>query len=703
MANIPPMVPGSLPTPEELEFKRKNLPEKPGCYIYKDDQGKVLYVGKAKNLKRRVNSYWMDHKSQDPLYTQKIKKLVSLIRDFEIFVVENEAEAFLLENELIKKYMPHFNAMLKDDKSYPWVIITNEKFPRIFIIRGPERYGLHNKFIGPFVDSFDLKRTLRTVRKIFPYCTCKSCAQQQARTRPCTFYQIKLCPGPCTGNISREDYLENIKGIEQLLTGETDPIRAIFQAKMEDAAKSLDFEHAALYRDRLQALDNLIFSQSVIDLGAPNGEPQTFTENNIPTESVLPRNAFDNLKNLDIIAGHFTSRRAGIVIIHVNKGKLIGKTPYIVELDEKIAEEDEYFASFIQQHYLRSDIPLPDEIITEIPLSDEITTALHQAFDTQKLSTQSHDVKFRVPHESDKSAGLMRIAKKNIELLIKQKEEYESYLKEQKLDEKDLETITQGLLQLKEALDLDDVPNIIECFDISNIQGTDPVGSMVTFVEGKPSKAHYRKFKVRSKSTPDDFAMMQEVLGRRYQRAINEHQTMPDLIVIDGGKGQLHVADQVLTDLGIQDLPHIGLAKREEEIFKPGESEPILLSKDSPGLHILQAIRDEAHRFAITYHKLLRQKRQTKSELDEIDGVGPARKQKLLQFFGDISEIRNASQDSLADVIGSSIAKIVHNYFETHPINTNTSDKIKQQLETMQVKDAKRVKKTTRKQVFKEE
>jgi excinuclease ABC subunit C len=279
-------------------------------------------------------------------------------------------------------------------------------------------------------------------------------------------------------------------------------------------------------------------------------------------------------------------------------------------------------------------------------------------------------MQFLLPQEENKSAGLLRIAKKNIELLLTQKDEYEKFIQEQAESVVDRDVRQKGLIELQETLNLDDPPSIIECFDMSNTQGTDPVGSMVTFVEGRPSKGHYRRFKVRSKTTPDDVAMMRETMGRRYERALKERQTFPDLILVDGGKGQLNMAHQLLQDLGIDYIPHIGLAKREEEIFVYDQEQPIILEKDSLGLHILQAIRDEAHRFANTYHRLLRTKRQTQSILDDIPGIGPARKKKLLLYFGSTAEIRKATMEQVANLVGSTLATEIMQYLQTHPEET---------------------------------
>ena len=640
---------------EELSFKLKNLPDMPGVYLFKsknlpDVPEAILYIGKAKSLKKRVVSYWKERNpKEDPIYNNKIIKLVSLIEDIDLFIVENEAEALILENELIKKHQPRFNALAKDDKSYPWVRITKEKFPRVSIIRSPERHGLQHKFIGPFVDAGDLKRLLRYIRKIFPYCTCKSTSSRNKRTRPCIYYQINLCPAPCCGKIDEKQYMENIENIEQLLIGNIDKMQKKFKTKMIQASNELNFEEATIFRNHLRELEIFTIEQSIISYNLENIDKKgQDTEDNLKQV----------WKDLDIVAGFYSKVRAGIIILHVRHGRLIGKTPYAINLGEKIITKSNYFLSLFKQHYLRPEIPLPDEIVSKYEIPQDIIEGLSTYFSKRKLD--SKQVIFRKPSENDKTAGLQRIARKNIELLVNQKDQFDVH-----------KGITKGLKNLKEILNLDEIPLIIEAFDMSHTQGTDYVGSMVCFIEGKPSKSHYRRYKVRNTQKPDDIAAMKEVMARRYTRAIKD-DNLPDLIVVDGGKGQINMAHKLLKDLGIENIPHIGLSKPEgrseinqpPKIIIPEHQDYIELPLKSESLHILQALRDESHRFAINYHRLLRKKRQKKSELDDISGIGPARKRKLLTFFGSVKEIKKASEDQIADVVGSSLAKVIFEYFQ---------------------------------------
>ncbi|WP_457558661.1 excinuclease ABC subunit UvrC [Candidatus Harpocratesius sp.] len=664
-----------LTTLSPLEFKRKNLPDKAGCYLFKDLKGKILYIGKAKSLKKRVNSYWNPRNpSEDRFYAQKIQRLVSKISDVDVFIVENEMEAILLENELIKKHQPEFNVSLKDDKSFPWVQISNEPFPRIKIIRNPVRFGLNHKYIGPFVDSGDLKRLLRYIRKIFPYCTCKRSVKPDAKSRPCVNFQLKLCPAPCVGNISEKSYAENISNVEKLLNGDVDFVANILQNRMEAASNVLQYEEAAKLRDQLQALEMFTVNQSVFTYSW-NKDDLPSVNNNSSNDPINERihapishdlsNSHIQLKDLDIVAGNISKNRAGMIIIHVRQGKLISKTPYIVSIENKLTSKEKYLSEFIQQHYLRNNIPFPDEIILKESLPSAITLSIQKHAESQKKS-----ILFRQPIEEDKTAGLFRIASKNIELLIRQKDEYDEYLTSQRQKQEDQNRIQQGLIELQKLLNLEDPPMIIEGFDMAHIQGSDYTGSMVCFIEGKPSKSHYRHYRVRSVKKPDDIAAMREIMGRRYRRALKEDD-FPDLVVVDGGKGQLNMTHQLFKCLKIEHIPHIGLVKPEgrsekftpPKIILPESNHIITLPKESPALHIIQHLRDESHRFANKYHQKLRQKRQSKSELDNIPGIGPARKRKLLTFFGSVREIRKASLEELSSVVGKKIGLDILNYF----------------------------------------
>ncbi len=667
---------------EQLEFKKRNLPNKPGCYIFKDRNGKILYIGKAKYLKKRVNSYWAKKTSVDIYYREKIEKLIKKITDIDVYVVENESEALLLENELIKKYQPKFNARLKDDKSFPWVQFTKEKFPRVKIMRKPEDHGMNHDYLGPFVDSGKLKNMLRFIRKIFPFCTCNSKYKRDHRTRPCTYYQIKLCPAPCLGKITLEEYNSNIEKVKQLLLGNIDEIEEYLEKKMIDASENLNFEEAAIWRDRIEALQSFTIHQSIMLY-----ETKNKNQNN---ESEVEQEEIDwNI--IDVASGYSSKSRAGLIILHVRNGRLLGKTPYVIDIRKKISSTEDYFVDLFQQHYLRDDILIPDEIIVKDTFPSEIMISLKDYL-TDKLKVKKENTKdgkykevlFRFPNENDKSAGLMRIADKNIELLVKQRDEYEQYTKDLDVDKT---KINEGLSKFKELLNLEAIPLIWEAFDMSHMQGTDYVGSKVAFLEGVPNKSEYRRYKIREDlQGSDDVAAMKEVMTRRYRKLIKENQTKPDLIIVDGGTPQIQMADQLLNELGLGNIPHIGIAKpegRSEKNKSPkiihidGESKKeIILPIDSPALHLLQHIRDESHRFAIKYHRKLREKH-VSSELDEIEGIGPARRKKLLSFFGSIENIKNAPVEEISEVVGEKLAENVFLYFQKQDLKRKSKSEEK--------------------------
>lgn len=689
-----------LPSNEELEFIRKHLPKQPGCYLFKNHSNEVLYVGKAKSLFHRVNSYWQDRSStEDPYYSDKIQRLVKETRNIEVFIVENELEALILENELIKEYQPPYNVRLKDAKSYPWVQITKEKFPRIRIIRMPEQHGLQHKYIGPFVDGKDLKHMLRFLRKIFPYCTCKRCVEKNSRTRPCVYHQINLCPAPCVGKITPQEYQKNIINIEKLLLGYIEPVKVELEMRMEEASNSLKFEEAALWRDRINALDIFTVDQSILAYNTdtvPNIEGISDVEIDHPKESERPPNSEKNMigidmpktplwSDMDVIAGHFSEKRIGILIIHVRRGRVLNKTPYIVKLKNQITSQSHYFAAFVKQHYLKPHISIPPLIVLGAIIPKNEKQALLAYFEEQQKK-----VAFQTPNELDKSAGLMRIAAKNITLLIRQKDEYEEHLLEKGLSSlADNENLNlAGLAQLQELLELESLPIVIEGFDMSHNQGQNYVGSKVTLRQGVPDKSQYRRYKIRDPTidASNDIGAMREVLTRRYKRMLKDEEEFPDLIVVDGGIAQLNMTHDLLVELGLEDIPHIGLAKppgrsevyQQPKIVRVNNQKEINLEKGSAPLRILQLLRDESHRFAINYHRTLQKKQSSKSILDKIPGIGPKRKQKLLSYFKSIKRIRDASEEEITSVVGPHFGKKIIDFLHHHPneeLNQNQSPK----------------------------
>jgi len=600
----------------DLELQRKSLPKEPGVYFFKDINEDIIYIGKARNLRKRVSQYFVKSTYIDPYYEEKIKDLVERINSIEFIVTDNEKEASILENIQIKTHLPRYNVIMRDSKSYPWVaIFYSEEFPRIRILRNPQWYSQENLFLGPYTDKKEIRRILRDLRKIFPYCSCKN--KVRKKERPCLYYQLKLCPGPCIDAINKEDYLENVKKIELFLKGETEELMNQIKKKMESSAKAQNFEIAAHWRDKLEAIEHSTASQHVL---------------------------LNHEVNKDIIGYINEKNYAALVIIHIREGKITNKSSFKLDLRDKVIQKTDILTSFLEQYYQDLKFNLPDNIV--IPELYHGVNILNEILkDTKK------DLQIRTP--LDDEIPLIRIAKKNARVIVNQQIEME------KIKQKEEDQVKKTLELAKEILKLPNIPRIIEGFDISNIEGTDATGSLVYFLEGSPYNKNYRYFKIRSKSTPDDVAMMKEVIKRRYTKVLERGWELPDLILVDGGKGQLNAAVDVLENLSINNLPIIGLAKKFEEIFLPGEKEPIILPKTSPVLKLFQRVRDEAHRFAVKLHKKQREKRMRGSILDDIKGIGPATRNKLLKHFGSVEGIKRASYDEIVRVVGSKIAEIL--------------------------------------------
>jgi len=597
-----------------LDLQRKSLPNEPGVYLFKDETGKIIYIGKALDLKKRVASYFSKSKYIDPYYEEKIKELVKQLNSIEYIVTENEKEALILENIQIKKYKPRFNVIMRDSKSYPWVaIFYSEDFPRIRVLRNPEKYSQKNLFLGPYTDKKEIIRILRDLRKIFPYCSCKKPIKK--RKRPCLYYQLKLCPGPCFNEITKKDYLENIKRIELFLMGETNELKKQILQKMQKLAQDQKFELAAFWRDKLEAIDHATDKQNVLA---------------------------DREANKDIIGSFATNNYIAIVIIHIREGRIINKDSFNFDLREKIALKDEILNSILEQYYQDFKTNLPDAIVIH-----EINKGLEVLKEFLKDINKS--IKIRTPIDVYEES-LIRITNKNAKVIVEQQVQMEQF----KMDEEDFRK--EILRDAKKILNLPKEPRIIEGFDISNIEGRDATGSMVYFLEAKPYNRNYRHFKVRVKSTPDDVAMMKEVLKRRYTLLLKRNLELPDLIVVDGGKGQLNAGVSVLQELGLE-IPIIGLAKKYEEIFIPHKKNPIILPKNSSVLKLFQRVRDEAHRFAVRLHKKQRKRRITGSILDEVPGIGPITRNKLLNHFGSLDNIKKATLEEISQIIGEKLAK----------------------------------------------
>ena len=586
-----------------LPQKLDSLTTQPGVYLFKDANDKVLYVGKAKNLRKRVRSYFQESRYLGP----KTQVMVDKIADLEFIIVDNEVEALMLESNLVKQHKPRYNINLRDDKSFPYIRVTREPIPRVFVTRKIIRDG--SKYFGPYTDVKQLRHIMKSVRKIFPIRSCKYELNQEVITKKkvkvCLDYHIKRCQGPCEGLVSIPEYQDMISQVEKFLKGKTSDLLQELGSKMEQAASDLNFESAARLRDQIQLIENYYFK----------------------VQKVVLVDAVDR----DVVALAVEEEDACSVVFKIRDGKVVGRQHFYLQgVEEK--SDQEVLSRFLQHYYLEADY-YPNEIF--LP-QEPLEAVLLQTW----LSEQAKQkVEFHIPQIGEKKK-LINLCQKNARYLLDE-------LLLQKAIHKD--HIAYNVKMLQKNLKLSKPPKIIEAFDISNLQGSDAVASMVYFDNGKPRKSEYRHFKIRQKQTPDDFAMMREVVQRRYKRLLEEKKALPDLILIDGGKGQLSSALQVLQELGIKEQAIIGLAKRLEDVYLPGLSDPQNIPKNSQGLKLLQQIRDESHRFAITYHRLLRKKRTLTSPLDEIPGIGPKRKAHLLRKFGSLRKIAEASKEELSE------------------------------------------------------
>lgn len=595
-------------TTENIRERLPSIPARPGVYLMKGEAGDVLYVGKAVNLRSRVRSYFQPSASHSP----KVERLIENVADLDFLVTESELEALILECTLIKKYRPHYNARLKDDKRYPYIKITwQEDFPRVRTVRRVMTDGA--RYFGPYTSSAAMRQTLDLLRHIFPYLTCN---RKIAGTdeRPCLYYHIRRCLGPCIGAVSSEDYRAMISQLCLFLQGKGDETVASLRLQMESAAERLEFERAGLLRDQILAVEQVIERQRVVSTS--------------PVDQ-------------DVLGLARAGDEACVQIFFVRGGKLIGHEYFLMDGAGE-AEEPEIVASFVMQFYDHA-VSVPPEIL--LPSNIEETPLIERWL----ADRRGGKVTLKAPRHGRKRELVKMVEENAAETL--------SHLLAR--EQRESARAMSGLADLQAHLGLDAPPLRIEAYDVSNIQGIAATASMVVFVEGMPAPDEYRRFKIRAVQGPDDYAMMQEVLRRRLKRALiseADRETtwtrLPDLIVIDGGKGQLNATLAVLAENGLDGLPILGLAKAQEEIFTPGQAQPVVLPPASPGLHLLQRLRDEAHRFAIEYHKGLRRQQGLSSSLEDIPGIGPGRRRALLKRFGSLSAIRSASLDELASVEG---------------------------------------------------
>jgi len=615
---------------DELQRILDTLPTKPGCYLMKNKSGTIIYVGKAVNLRHRVRSYFHENDGQHP----RTKQLVSNIATIEWIVVDSELEALILEMNLIKKHRPIYNIRLKDDKRYPYIKVHwQDDFPKLTVTRRMVNDG--SRYFGPYTSVWAVHQTLDVLRKIFPYLTCDREITGKDK-RACLYFDIKLCTAPCIGMINKQDYRNMINDLCQFLDGRTEKIVSRLEEEMTNAAEKMAFEKAATIRDQIRAINQIVEKQKVVS-----------------TEE----------KDSDIIALAREDRDACVQIFFIRNGKLIGREYFILEGTEE-AQDHEVIKEFLKQFYSEA-ANIPPSVL--LPNDIEEMNIIRQWLNT-KRSGEKIDI--IVPHEGT-PVELMNMAKENaVETLKSLRAQWEV----------DTNRQAESLAQLQEAFKLSEPPNRIECYDISNTQGTASVGSMVVFTQGTPNRKLYRKFNIKTVQGPDDFASMEEVLIRRFKRweAAQEIQTvggkideafalLPDILIVDGGKGQLGKAVNVIEQFELQGkFVVVGLAKQEEELFFPHQQESLKLPKNSQGLYLIQRIRDEAHRFAITAHRKRRTVMGLASQLDKVPGIGSHRRKILLNHFGSIEGIINASDEELMSLPGihAGVVEALRNHLE---------------------------------------
>ena len=639
----------------EIKEQLKNLSTEPGVYIFRNRFDQIIYIGKAKNLKSRVRSYWNESSWKD---RAKLKVMVPKVTKLETIVTKSEKEALILESNLVFKHQPRYNVLLKaNDKQFPWLVITyDDEYPRLIPVREVDKFkqrsaqklgknNSRNKFFGPYTNVGAMYENLRLVNELFPL---RKRAKPQFKDRTCLNYDIGQCLGPCQKKVSIDDYSLMLEQVEMLLKGNYQDLQSILKAEMDRYSENLEYEKAAKARDRIYALDTFNEAQNVVS--------EDFNLN----------------QDVFAIAKDDTHKIACIQVFKTRKGKLNNRDSLEIDLSEDF-DEEEVFSSAFEQYY--SQLP-ESELPNEILLSQEMKDLkLYEEWLSERKEAK---VKIHYPQRGDKYAQV-NLAKRNAKVLLER-------IKLNMMEDAS-KNINIALENLQRDLDLLQPPHRIECYDISHIQGSATVASMVCFIDGMPVKDQYRKFKI-SKDQNDDFASMQEVIGRRFKKELkhkleaqespefrfehsfehsfeddfeanedqshlnNDNDSLPDLVIIDGGKGQLSSARTVMEELGFGHIKTIGLAKREEEIFLPNEAKPVILDRKSPELFLIQRIRNEAHRFAINYHRKIRSQRSTKSKLEDIPGLGPKKRKILLDAFGTITKIREAELDEIAELKG---------------------------------------------------
>jgi excinuclease ABC subunit C len=622
--------------PERLEARLKEIPPEPGVYFMRDVTDQILYIGKSKKLRSRVRSYFREDPDRNP----RIALMVMQVAEIEFIVTDTEAEALALEANLIKQHQPHFNVLLKDDKKYPYLCVTwSEEYPRIFITRKRHLGKAKDRYYGPYVDVFALKSTLRLIKRIFPL---RQRPQPLFKDRPCLNYDIGRCLGVCQKLVTSEDYRKMIQKVVMIFQGRTKELEEILMAQMEKAAEELNFEYAARLRDQIQAIQSLNSEQKV----------------------ALP----DDTVSRDAIALMADDHHACIQLFQVRAGRLVGRLGFVA--DAQSGTPGAILQRVLEEHYSTVEsVEIPAEILTQHELPEAEMLA-------EFLSTRKgRKVTLYVPQRQSK-ADLIEMVERNAGYELARTQRF-------------ADRNNQAMLDLATILDLPDMPHRIEGYDISHIQGSDAVASQVVFVDGLPAKQHYRHYKIKNPTVrsghSDDFASMAEVIRRRFRKyeggrkddsktsvlSSSNNADFPDLVMIDGGKGQLSAVVEVLREMNLlEDVKVVSLAKQREEIFLPGESIPLSTDAEQPGVQLLRRLRDEAHRFAVSFHRQQRSDRMRRSRLDEIPGLGHHRQKQLLAHFRSIDYLREATPKQIAEVpgIGAKMAQQIYDYF--HPQTT---------------------------------
>lgn len=599
----------SPPPIPDFSKRIRALAAEPGVYLMRDGQGNVIYVGKAMRLRDRVRSYFQATRHGDA----KTRELVRHIADFEVIRTDTPTEALILENELIKRYLPRYNVMLKDSKTYPYLKITDEEWPRVISTRRIVDDG--GRYFGPYTSAGSAYRTLNLLNRLFPYRKCDK--RITGHEEVCLYYHLRQCTAPCIAAVDRATYMRSIEAAAQFLNGQADDILRSLNEEMEQASDAWNFERAAELRDRIGAINHVLERQKIV---SPSHD------------------------NADVVAvAKGEGGDAGVQVGFLRGGRLLGSEFF--PMQARIEDQPgEILAGFVSQFYADA-AAVPPSILLGHDLPDGESELLTEWLTTRRGAS----VRLTVPKRGQKRDLVEMVAKSASENLEQSRLRYLS----------DEQRMTGAMTELAEALDLPRMPRRIECFDISNLHGTNPVASMTVFEDGRPAKKEYRRFTIKTVTGSNDFAMMREVIGRRFRRAADEDSdgkwaAIPDLVIVDGGKGQLSAALAGLEDAGWTDQAIVALAKENEELFLPGNPEPVILPRDSQALFLVQRVRDEAHRFAVSFHRQRRSKATFQSRLDEIPGVGPKRKQALLRRFGSLKAIQQASPEELATVPGIS-------------------------------------------------